>query len=86
MQAPKLQVSEWFNTDGNLKLSDFHGKVVLIEACQMLCPGCAVHGIPLAQEVHRHFPDEQVAVIGLHTVFEHHEAMNPVSLKAFLHE
>ena len=27
-----------------------------------------------------------VAVIGLHTVFEHHAAMTPVSLKAFLHE
>ncbi len=86
MQAPELQVSEWFNTDGNLKLPDFHGKVVLIEAFQMLCPGCVVHGIPLAQEVHRHFPGDQVAVIGLHTVFEHHEAMSPVSLKAFLHE
>jgi hypothetical protein len=27
-----------------------------------------------------------VAVIGLHTVFEHHAAMTPVSLQAFLHE
>ena len=25
-------------------------------------------------------------VIGLHTVFEHHAAMTPVSLQAFLHE
>ena len=25
-------------------------------------------------------------VLGLHTVFEHHDAMGPVSLKAFLHE
>lgn len=25
-------------------------------------------------------------VIGLHTVFEHHAAMTPVSLKAFVHE
>ncbi|KIC07651.1 alkyl hydroperoxide reductase [Leisingera sp. ANG-M1] len=86
MQAPELQVSEWFNTGKNLKLSDFHGKVVLIKAFQMLCPGCVVHGIPLAQEVQRHFSSDQVAVIGLHTVFEHHDAMRPVSLKAFLHE
>ncbi len=27
-----------------------------------------------------------MAVIGLHTVFEHHAAMTPVSLQAFLHE
>lgn len=25
-------------------------------------------------------------MLGLHTVFEHHEAMRPVSLEAFLHE
>jgi hypothetical protein len=27
-----------------------------------------------------------LAVIGLHTVFEHHAAMTPVSLEAFIHE
>ncbi|MBO9449860.1 redoxin domain-containing protein [Tropicibacter sp. R16_0] len=86
MQAPELQVTRWFNTDEPLKLSDFQGKVVLIEAFQMLCPGCVIHGIPLAQDVQRQFSNDQVAVIGLHTVFEHHEAMTPVSLKAFLRE
>lgn len=30
--------------------------------------------------------DEEVTVVGLHTVFEHHAAMMPVSLEAFLHE
>ena len=86
MIAPELQISEWFNTKGDLSLGDFTGKVVLIEAFQMLCPGCVLHGIPLAQAVQRTFPDEQVAVIGLHAVFEHHAAMTPVSLAAFLHE
>ena len=32
------------------------------------------------------FPRELVSVIGLHTVFEHHAAMTPVSLEAFLFE
>ena len=32
------------------------------------------------------FAAEDVAVVGLHTVFEHHEAMRPASLAAFLHE
>jgi hypothetical protein len=32
------------------------------------------------------FTPQDVAVIGLHTVFEHHAAMTPVSLQAFLHE
>ena len=86
MQAPELQVTQWFNTKQDLKLSDLKEKVVLIEAFQMLCPGCVLHGIPLAQSVQQQFPSDKVAVIGLHSVFEHHEAMTPVSLKAFLHE
>jgi hypothetical protein len=52
----------------------------------MLCPGCVSHGIPQAQRVRATFPPSRVAVIGLHTVFEHHAAMRPVSLRAFLQE
>ncbi len=86
MIAPELQVSRWFNTEQPITLSRLRGKVVLIEAFQMLCPGCVIHGLPLAQKVRSAFPSQAVAVIGLHTVFEHHDAMTPVSLKAFLHE
>jgi peroxiredoxin len=84
--APDLTISKWFNTDQDLSLADLRGKVVMLEAFQMLCPGCILHGIPLAQTVQRTFPSDKVAVIGLHTVFEHHSAMTPVSLQAFLHE
>jgi len=52
----------------------------------MLCPGCVQHGLPQAQRIHAAFDPADVAVVGLHTVFEHHEAMTPVSLRAFLHE
>jgi peroxiredoxin len=86
MKAPDFQVSQWFNTQTAIRLDDLAGKVVVIEAFQMLCPGCVMHGIPLAKAVQDFFPQDQVAVIGLHTVFEHHEAMTPVSLAAFLHE
>lgn len=82
--APPLAVSEWFNTDAQISLEDLRGQVVAIEAFQMLCPGCVSHGLPLAQRIAATFGE--VAVLGLHTVFEHHEAMQPVSLKAFLHE
>lgn len=85
-QAPELTVERWFNTPHDLRLGDLRGKVVVVEAFQMLCPGCILHGIPLAQSVQRMFPPEQVAVLGLHSVFEHHLAMTPVSLEAFLHE
>ena len=86
MQAPELSISQWFNTDQNITLASLRGKIVVIEAFQMLCPGCVMHGIPLAQTIQRTFPSDKVTVIGVHTVFEHHAAMTPVSLKAFLHE
>ncbi|HEY0504171.1 MAG TPA: redoxin domain-containing protein [Lysobacter sp.] len=84
--APALQVERWFNTPRPITLESLRGKVVVLEAFQMLCPGCVSHGLPQASRVRATFPDEHVAVIGLHTVFEHHEAMTPVALQAFLHE
>ncbi len=84
--APDLITSQWFGTDRPLRLVDFQGKVVVLEAFQMLCPSCVTHGLPLMKEVRRTFREEDVAVIGLHTVFEHHDVMNPAALKAFIHE
>ncbi|MEC5397251.1 redoxin domain-containing protein [Uliginosibacterium sp. H1] len=84
--APPWQVRQWFNTTRSLSLEDLRGKVVVLESFQMLCPGCVAHGLPQAQRVRATFPRDQVAVIGLHTVFEHHAAMTPTSLEAFLYE
>ena len=83
---PPLFISQWFNTDTDLQLPDLRGKVVLLEAFQMLCPGCVSHGLPQAQSVHDAFSGQDLAVLGIHTVFEHHDAMTPVSLEAFLYE
>jgi len=52
----------------------------------MLCPGCVSHGLPQAKRVRETFSDKDVAVIGLHSVFEHHDAQTPEALAAFLHE
>lgn len=84
--APELMVSEWFNTDTSITLANLRDKVVIIEAFQMLCPGCVSHGLPQAQRIYETFPKEKVVVLGLHTVFEHHDAMPPVALKAFIYE
>lgn len=84
--APPIQASEWLNTQEPLTLESFRGRVVAIECFQMLCPGCVSHGLPQAQRIAQTFRPQDVAVIGLHCVFEHHEAMTPVALKAFLHE
>ena len=83
---PVLQVSRWFNTPSPLTLESLRGRVVLIHAFQMLCPGCVAHGTPQVVKVHATFSAEQVAVIGLHTVFEHHEVMGPAALEVFIHE
>ena len=83
--APELAVTRWFNTPDNPTLADFRGEVVVIETFQMLCPGCVSHGLPQAKRIQQNFGDD-VTLLGLHTVFEHHDAMTPVSLEAFLHE
>ncbi len=84
--APAWVTREWFNSPRPIQLADLRGKVVVVHAFQMLCPGCVQHGLPQAQRIHATFDPGAVAVIGLHTVFEHHAAMTPVSLRAFLHE
>ena len=83
---PELSVTRWFNTRAPLSLKALKGKVVLVVAFQMLCPGCVQHGLPQAQKIAEQFSDDEVVVIGLHSVFEHHAAMGPESLEAFLHE
>ncbi len=86
-RAPELAVSRWFNTDAPLTLEKLRGRIVVLHAFQMLCPGCVAHGTPQAEKLHRLLrANEDVVVIGLHTVFEHHAAMTPVSLEAFIHE
>jgi len=84
--APAWSVERWFNAPDDFSLERLRGRVVALHAFQMLCAGCVIHGIPQAQRIAASFASEDVAVVGLHTVFEHHEAMRPVSLAAFLHE
>ena len=84
--APPLEVAEWLNAPGGLSLSALRGRVVVLHAFQMLCPSCVSHGLPQASKVREMFATDDVAVIGLHTVFEHHEVMGANALKAFVHE
>lgn len=86
MLAPEIAVSRWFNAEAPLTLARMRGRPVLLHAFQMLCPGCVAHGTPQAEKAHRLFASTDLQVIGLHTVFEHHAAMTPVALEAFIHE
>lgn len=85
--APPLQLSQWLNTPAPLDLGALRGRVLALHAFQMLCPACVAHGLPQAARQHALFPADQFAVIGLHTVFEHHAVMQPLAaLQAFVHE
>lgn len=84
--APPLQVSQWLNTADPIELAAQRGRVVMLHAFQMLCPGCVSHGLPQAERVHRAFSRDGLLVVGLHTVFEHHAVMGPDALRAFCHE
>ena len=84
--APALDVSQWLNADGPISLAALRGKVVVLHAFQMLCPACVSHGIPQAIAIHHTFSRDDVVVLGLHTVFEHHAVMGPQALQVFMHE
>ncbi|MFN3214789.1 MAG: TlpA disulfide reductase family protein [Henriciella sp.] len=87
LRAKPLETVGWLNSPDPVSLQSLLGKVVLIEAFQMLCPGCVSNALPQAMRVRQLFNPEEVAVIGLHTVFEHHSAQGTkAALEAFLHE
>jgi peroxiredoxin len=84
--APELQVAEWLNADAPPSLAALRGQVVVLHAFQMLCPGCVSHALPQMERLREAFTDRGLAIIGLHSVFEHHAAMAPHALRAFAHE
>lgn len=84
--APPWRISHWLNTPSPLTLEALRGRVVVLHAFQMLCPACVSHGLPQAARIRELFSRDAVCVVGLHTVFEHHEVMNLEALKAFVHE
>lgn len=84
--APEIEAVQWFNANPPPTINGLRGRVVVLHAFQMLCPGCVSAGLPQAQRIAALFPPDEVAVIGLHSVFEHHAAMTPTALAAFIHE
>jgi len=85
-KAPSLEIQEWLNSEQDLNLEVLKGNIIVIHVFQMLCPGCVQHSIPQAKKIYERFKKDEVIVLGLHSVFEHHDAMNKIALQAFLHE
>lgn len=87
--APPLRVSQWFNSEQAITLDELRGKVVLVHTFQMLCPACVMHATPQAARLwqrYRQDGNNNVVVLGLHTVFEHHDVMTPTALAVYLYE
>jgi hypothetical protein len=88
--APPWSVSRWFNADasgaGAPTPESLRGRPVFLHAFQMLCPGCVQHAVPQSLKVAAAFAHTELAIVGLHTVFEHHHAMGPDSRAVYLHE
>jgi peroxiredoxin len=84
--APELLVQTWFNTERPLLLSALRGRIVVLAAFQVLCPNSISSGIPQARRIYETFEPTDVAVIGLHATFEHHDAYSIAMLKAFIQE
>ena len=81
---PELVTAQWFNAPEPLSLKKLKGKVVVLVAFQMLCPGSLRHSLPQAGRIARAFSTDEVAVVGLHMVFENHADMSPSQLEPFL--
>lgn len=77
--APEWQIEEWLNGEAALR-----GRVIALYAFQIGCLGCTRYALPQAQLMAERFPD--VAIVGLHTVFENHHAQNAAALRQYLDE
>jgi hypothetical protein len=84
--APDWSISRWFNAGEDLSLASLRGRVVFLHAFQMLCPGCVQHAVPQSLKVATAFAGTDLAIVGLHTVFEHHAVMGPEALAVYLLE
>ena len=86
MDSSTFFAADWLNTEHPFSLEQFRGRVLAVEVFQMLCPGCVLTGLPQAQRLAKGLEERDLAVIGLHRVFEHHDGNSRESLAAFLHE
>jgi len=81
--APAWSVERWFNAPDDFGLGVLRGRVVALHAFQMLCPGCVTHGIPQAQRIATSFASRDVAVVGLHTVFDSEGGPIPETMQRY---
>ncbi|MFT4671998.1 MAG: hypothetical protein ACI9WC_001761 [Arenicella sp.] len=60
--VPNLVASDWLNVDNPITLAKHREKVIVIEAFQMLCPGCVSRGLPQASRIAETFSADDLIV------------------------
>lgn len=83
--APAIEALQWINSAGT-NIDVLRGQVIVLSFFQMLCPGCAAHSIPQSKKLYELYQSQNVQLIGIHSVFEHHNVMTPEALAVFVHE
>jgi thiol-disulfide isomerase/thioredoxin len=83
---PEIQASAWLNVDTPPTLKGLKGRVVVVAAFQLHCPGSLKHGLPQAARLAASFNDDEVVVIGLNTPFEEPGKQDKAALEAFVAE
>jgi peroxiredoxin len=67
--APPIAVSGWAQGE-SVNLKQLKGNVVLLEIFQVNCPGCFLHALPYAIELHQRYKEKGLRIIGIATAFE----------------
>jgi thiol-disulfide isomerase/thioredoxin len=85
--APPLLARHWLNSgERPLALEQLRGRVVVLQAFQMLCPACILHALPQAARIQAAFEPNEVVVLGVHARFEHDDPTPTRALTSFLYE
>ncbi len=67
-----ITVEAWVQGGPNT-LSELADSVVLVEVFQVNCPGCFLYALPKAIQLHEHYRDKGLKIIGLATAFEDYD-------------
>lgn len=67
--APPLAATDWLNSEEDVTLEDFRGKVVLIEFWGTWCGPC-IRQLPEIRRLHDAYADQGLVVIGVHSTSE----------------
>jgi thiol-disulfide isomerase/thioredoxin len=79
-KAPNLEVSDWVQGKPT-NIDKEKGNVVLVEIFQVNCPGCFLHGIPEAIDIHKKYKDKGLTVLAVATAFEDFDKNNLQNLE-----